>query len=82
MEEERKTTYEELKKGYEEMAKLNLTLANEAVQSDNEAQAQYELYVAEREKSDNKTRRNILRRFKSCCRKRAGRGQTCAYNSE
>ncbi|MBO5505893.1 MAG: hypothetical protein J5984_05385 [Clostridia bacterium] len=49
MEEKRKTTYEELKKGYEEMAKLNIALANEAVQSDNEAQAQYELYVAERE---------------------------------
>ena len=49
MEEERKATYEELKKGYEEMAELNLTLANEAVQSDNDAQAQYELYVAERE---------------------------------
>lgn len=49
MEEKRKTTCEELKKGYEEMAKLNIALANEAVQSDNEAQAQYELYVAERE---------------------------------
>lgn len=48
-------------KGYKEMGRINVDLAEGCIDSDNDALEGYEQFLAESERSDSKTRRHILR---------------------
>lgn len=58
---ENKKNISRMIKGYRDMARINIELAEKSIKSDNEALTKYELFLSESEDCDCKKGRHLLR---------------------